>query len=374
MKVLQIVENLDNGAVETWLVNIFRKSHKDSKQLDWTFFCILGSIGVNEEEVIRLGGKVIHSKVGFSGKLTFLKEFRAVLKDGNFEVVVSQHDYLSGLYYLASVGLKIKKRITYIHNLEKGIPVSGKLKRKILAFIFKRLTIWYSDKIVAVSKIALDTFSSNLGKKGQVIYCGIDLNKFNVPYSVEETRAELQISLDAKILLFVGRLDKDKNPIFIVNILQELITHHSQQDYYAVFVGVGNYREKILKLAEDLGVVNRVRLLDHRKDIVKYYFAADVFVFPRFENIPEGLGLAIVEAQAAGLPILTTKAVPQDAFVNKKLIIVLSSRDAPSFWANSIVNLTQEVILDRGQSLKKVIESPFSLENSTYNTLKLINE
>ena len=374
MKVLQIVENLDNGAVETWLVNVYRKSCEDYKQLDWTFFCILKNTGANEAEVLQLGAKVIHSQVGFSGKFSFLKELRSVLKEGNFDVMVSQHDYLSGLYYLASIGLKIKKRITYIHNLEKGIPVGGKWKRVLFAFVFKRLTIWFSDKIVAVSNLALNTFSPNLGAKGQVIYCGIDLKKFNESYPIEATRAELQIGLDDKILLFVGRLDKDKNPIFLVKILEELIKQNGQQNYYAVFVGVGNYKEPIEKLAEEMGVSRNIRILGYRKDVVRFYYAADIFVFPRFENIPEGLGLAIVEAQAAGLPIVTTKAIPKDAFVNIEMIKVLSTTDSPSFWANSICNLIVEENLDKGNAIRKIYESPFSLENSVSNTLKLFNE
>jgi glycosyltransferase involved in cell wall biosynthesis len=374
LKVLQIVENLDNGAVETWLLNVFREAQRDSNQLDWTFYCILGNIGVNEKEVIQLGGKVIHSKFGFSGKFSFLKELRSVLKEGNFDVMVSQHDYLSGLYYLASIGLNIKKRITYIHNLEKGIPASGKLKRALFAIVFKQLTIWFSDKIVAVSNIALNTFSSNLGAKGQVIYCGIDLNKYKESYPIEETRAELQISLEAKILLFVGRLDKDKNSIFIVNVLKELIKSNRQQDYYAVFVGVGNYKEPIKKLAEELGVSTNIRILGHRKDVVRFYDAADIFVFPRFEEIPEGLGLAIVEAQATGLPIVTTKAIPNDAFVINGLINILSSKDSPSIWARSIETILQKVKREKEDSFRMIIESPFSMKNSTINTLKLLHE
>ncbi len=374
MRVLQIVENLDNGAVETWLVNVLRKSHADSKQLDWTFFCLLKNIGANEEEVIQLGAKVVHSQVEISGKFFFLKELRGVLKEGNFDVMISQHDYLSGLYYLASIGLNIKKRITYIHNLEKGIPASGKLKRELFAFVFKRLTIWFSDKVVAVSNIALETFCAKMGVIGEVIYCGIDLDKFKNPYSVEVTRAELQINLDAKILLFVGRLDKDKNSIFIVHILNELIKNNRQLDYYAVFVGVGNYKEPIEKLAEELGVSRNIRIMGHRKDVVRFYFAADIFVFPRFENIPEGLGLAIVEAQAAGLPIITTKAIPSDAFINIDLIKVLDTKDSPSFWASSIESLLQEKKNDKASSLRMIIESPFNIENSTTNTLKLIYE
>lgn len=374
MKVLQIVENLDNGAVETWLVNVFRKSYEDYKQLDWTFFCILKNTGTNEAEVVQLGAKVIHSQIGFSGKFSFLKELRSVLKEGNFDVMVSQHDYLSGLYYLSSIGLNIKKRVTYIHNLEKGIPASGKLKRELFAFVFKRLTILFSDKIVAVSNLALNTFSPNLGAKGQVIYCGIDLKKFNESYPIEATRAELQIGLDAKILLFVGRLDKDKNPIFLVRILKELIKQNGQQDYYAVFVGVGNYKEPIEKLTGELGISRNIRILGHRKDVVKFYYAADIFVFPRFENIPEGLGLAIVEAQAAGLPIVTTKAIPKDAFVNIEMIKVLSTKDSPSFWASSIESLLQKEKFNKASTLRMIMESPFSLENSTINTLKLIHE
>lgn len=103
MKIIHIVENLDKGAVENWLVSIFIESRKTNPALDWTFYCILGKSGRLDELVKANGGKIIYSPVSISLKIHFLRALRGTLKSGNFDIIHSHHDYLSGFYLLASV-------------------------------------------------------------------------------------------------------------------------------------------------------------------------------------------------------------------------------------------------------------------------------
>jgi hypothetical protein len=61
LKVLHIVENLDRGAVENWLVRLLRHASKKGLKLDWTFYCVLGQPGALDEEVTKLGAPIIFS-------------------------------------------------------------------------------------------------------------------------------------------------------------------------------------------------------------------------------------------------------------------------------------------------------------------------
>ena len=59
MKLLHIVENLDKGAVENWLVNVFLEIKKTRHDWKWTFFCILGRPGRLDKKVLEAGGEII---------------------------------------------------------------------------------------------------------------------------------------------------------------------------------------------------------------------------------------------------------------------------------------------------------------------------
>ena len=108
MKIIHIVENLDKGAVENWLVNIFVESRKIRPSWDWTFYCILGREGRLDEKVRNAGGKIVYSPVTVSDKIGFLKSLRRVLKAGKFDIIHAHHDYLSGFYLLASAESNLK--------------------------------------------------------------------------------------------------------------------------------------------------------------------------------------------------------------------------------------------------------------------------
>ena len=111
MRIIHIVENLDKGAVENWLVDIFIESRKIRPSWEWTFYCILGKEGRLDEKVRDAGGEIIYSPVTISNKLAFLSNLRKVLQERKYDILHAHHDYLSGFYLLASLGKKFKKEI-----------------------------------------------------------------------------------------------------------------------------------------------------------------------------------------------------------------------------------------------------------------------
>ena len=374
MKVLQIVENLDNGAVETWLVRAFIDSKKYDNSIHWTFFCILPHKGINEDFVIRNGGIVIHSDHSLSRKFSFLWSLRKILKLGKYDVIHSHHDYITGFYFLSSFGLGINRRIIHVHNLEKHLPVSNAFLKKILLLFFFNIAYFSSDAIVGVSLDALCYFlNGRSNAKGHVLYCGIDFNLFlNNNITNDVFRQKIGIDEDSKILLYVGRLDYDKNAIFIIDILNDLLKIDPQNKYCAIFAGNGPLEGKMKQKADELGILKSVYFVGYRRDIESFYLNSSIFVFPRFESKKEGLGLVLVEAQAAGLPIITTKAIPDDAFFNKGLISISSTELSSREWSNQIINILSTIHVDRSKHIVKAIDSQFSLEYSTKKLIYLI--
>jgi glycosyltransferase involved in cell wall biosynthesis len=372
LRIIHIVENLDKGAVENWLVNIFLSSRKTRPDWHWTFYCILGKEGRLDEKVREAGGEIIYSPVIISHKISFLRHLRSVLKNGSYDIIHAHHDYLSGFYLLASAGIRFKKRILQIHNTDKALPVGNPHLHQVLLGPFRKLCFYFSDLIVGISEDTLIEFTG--GKKlkrpkFKVLYYGIDLRRFEDNASPAEFRSNLGIPEHSKILLFVGRMNELKNPVYIIEILVALLK--SRNDVYGVFVGKGDQEAIITKKAAELGIANHIRLLGWHDNISGIMKNADVFVFPRNEFPKEGLGLVVVEAQAAGLPMFITKGIVQDAIILEELAFYTDLND-PLKWSEKIsAVLNNGAPISRKEALAKMKQSKFELNIATGNFVNL---
>jgi glycosyltransferase involved in cell wall biosynthesis len=376
LRIIHIVENLDKGAVENWLVNVFLESRKNRPNWDWTFYCYLGKKGRLDDKVVAAGGKIIYAPVWISRKYQFIKHLRSTLKAGKYDIIHSHHDYLSGFYLLASAGIRFKKRLLHIHNTDKVLPVGNSTVQKVLLPVFKKLAIHFSDLIVGISKDTLFEFVQNArfrNKKTKVLYYGIDLNSFAATMHPETLRKEWGISAGSKILLYTGRMTTLKNPVFVVDVLKELLT--MRQDVFAVFVGKGELEEAVLERIKALKLTAHVRMLGWRNDIAAIMQAADVFVFPRVEYPKEGLGLVVVEAQAAGLPMAISRGIVEDAIEISELASIIPLEDNVPEWAQVIDTILQRPpVIDKATAFERMQQSRFALPKATGNLISLYED
>ena len=78
-KVLHVVEALDRGAVESWLLRMLTHARRRGDQVDWTFYCTLAAPGARDCEARAMGARVVPSPVQIGDKLAFAKALRAEL-------------------------------------------------------------------------------------------------------------------------------------------------------------------------------------------------------------------------------------------------------------------------------------------------------
>ena len=179
----------------------------------------------------------------------------------------------------------------------------------------------------------------------------------------------LNLPIDAKIILFVGRMNELKNPLFVVDILAKLL--ETTNNIHAVFVGKGGLEVAVEQKAKNIGIYDNVHLLGWRNDIPSIMTQCNLFVFPRLEYPKEGLGLVIVEAQATGLPILVSNGVVDDAFVIKDLVNKIPLKDNVQEWAILADRILLEERMNPILAAQLMNQSEFSLENGTKNFVKL---
>lgn len=135
--------------------------------------------------------------------------------------------------------------------------------------------------------------------------------------SGQRIRKEFGIPLDAKVILSVGEVNKNKNHKVGIEALAKL----KDKKIYYVICGNGPMIDVHKKLALRMGVGDRVIFAGYRTDVIDFYKMADIFLFP---SLREGLSVAVMEAMASGLPILCS-----DIRGNRELIIDENYRFAP---------------------------------------------
>lgn len=128
---------------------------------------------------------------------------------------------------------------------------------------------------------------------------------------------------DTLKLIFIGRLTKEKNvqsAIKAIPILKESIP-----SVELTVVGGGNYRAELIKIAEKLNLTNQINFtgnLSHDQ-IFQQHGKSHLFVFPT--NVKEGFPKVVIEAMAAGLPVITTNVSVLPFLIGTENGIILES-------------------------------------------------
>jgi L-malate glycosyltransferase len=138
-------------------------------------------------------------------------------------------------------------------------------------------------------------------EKFDVIYNGLEIEKFNLPDRRSELFASFNIPSDAKIVTMVGRLMQPKNyPMFIETA--RMAREHKLPLHFIV-VGTGNMRNELEAMVRKFNIEKFVHFTGIRNDIPEILASSDIFFFT---TMSESLPNALLEAMAANLPVITT--------------------------------------------------------------------
>lgn len=135
-----------------------------------------------------------------------------------------------------------------------------------------------------------------------MIYNGIDLPPYTGGTQERAgVRQELGVGPDERLILQVARLDSLKDHVTAVRTMARLVQRRREARLF--LVGEGPMRPVIEGLIARHGLGHSVRLLGLRRDVPRLLSAADLFLLT---SISEGIPLTLIEAMAAGLPVVAT--------------------------------------------------------------------
>lgn len=173
--------------------------------------------------------------------------------------------------------------------------------------IWKQYAGFYSklDYVISPTQTAADLLTKNkLRTDLEVISNGIDLKKYKKKLTPASAKKKLDLP-DKPLILFVGRLDKEKNINVLLDALSELDPKH---EYHVVIAGKGKELNSLVEQAQELNLSSRITFTGFVPDdkLRLFYNAADIFVMP---GIAELQSLVTMEAMATGLPVIGANAV-----------------------------------------------------------------
>jgi glycosyltransferase involved in cell wall biosynthesis len=372
-RVLHVVENLNHGAVENWLVRMQGHARKRKIEVDWTFYCMLGEPGAMDEEARALGATVTHSPVPIGEKLAFVRALRAELRQGEYDVLHCHHDLVSAVYLWAALGLPIKKRLVHVHNAGESVLTPNQIKQFVVRPILRCACLAIADHIVGISNHTLDTFLAGRARRPArdiVLYHGIDPTPFQkAKGDRKEFRHELGLAEDARILLFAGRTVPEKNPLFALDVLKAM--HRLDPSVAGVFVGSGSLDQVVRQRAAKPGFGASFRHLGWRDDVPEIMCCCDWFILPSPEHPMEGFGLTVVEAQLAGLRMLLSQGIPDDPLLPMANFCRLALSAGPKLWANAAIDLLRLLPPSRAVALAALRESQMDMDRALDGLLKL---
>jgi glycosyltransferase involved in cell wall biosynthesis len=229
------------------------------------------------------------------------KELKKLIQKEKYDVVHTHTPNASACVRLASRKMTNMKVIYTAHGFHfyEGAP----LKNWLIYYLIERWLARYTDVIITMNKEDYDRAKKSF-KAGGIEYIpgvGLDTEKFRaVVIDRDEKRIELDMPIDAVMLLSVGELNENKNHETIIKAIAKL----NNPDICYLICGKGGLEKHLKDLAMSLGVSEQVKLLGFRNDISEIYQAADLFVFPSYR---EGLSVSLMEAMAVGLPCVVSK-------------------------------------------------------------------
>ena len=296
--ILHVVTRLPVGGVENMLLKVVKSYDKIRFNVS---VCCLKEGGEVARQLQEAGYEVTilgsMKKHGFDlrGLLSLLR----LIREKEIHILRT-HSYHANLYgRTAGILAKVPVVIPSFHDQYRS-PDTPKIHRRLLNYSLS----YFSDALVAVSNsVASDIARYDMVKpaKIKIIYNGIEIEKFNREISKHEARKILNFPDDFTIIGSVGRLTAQKGHRHLIEAASKL------RNVCVAIAGDGCLMEELRIFAEESHVqcIFTGRLSPDQ--IPLFLKAADIFCFP---SLWEGFGTAIVEAMAAGLPVILSDIPP----------------------------------------------------------------
>ncbi|MFO7870637.1 MAG: glycosyltransferase [Kiritimatiellia bacterium] len=293
IRIIHLVEDLKIGGLERVVSTLARGL--DVRRFDCRVWCVArgGAIADQLEaegiSVEILGITNYHNPVAV---LKLVKRLREAAP-----AIVHTHGYYAGTVgRVAAFLARVPVVIAHVHSTYWGYGRRHLWVERLLSHV--------TDRIICCSNAVSDFVVGREGVDGskvEVVYNGVEQQSAGLPPG--DVKRMLGIGEDRRIVITVASLVGHKGHRYLLDAAVEVTTRIPEAHF--VIVGDGPLRSELERHASNSGIKDRVTFTGVRSDVRDLLEAADVFVLPSCDR--EGLGIALIEAMAAGKPVVATR-------------------------------------------------------------------
>lgn len=299
MKVLHIINNLGSGGAEKLLEDLIPLMNK-MENVEADILLLTDEKNVFHDSLINKGVKVDVVKYRNMYDFRNIFEIKKYIVDGGYDIV---HSHIFPTQYwvaLSRVFLRNKKVkfVTTEHSTH------NRRREKFYFRYIDKLIYSQYDSIISITEKTRDNLIDWIDPKHKkidkhvVIENGVDIAKIKAALPYKKNELINGITENTKLICMVGRFSEAKDQPTLIRAISKL-----SRDIHLILVGEGPLIADNKKLAEELGISDRVHFLGFRQDIPRILKTVDIVVL---SSNWEGFGLAAVEGMAAGKPVVVS--------------------------------------------------------------------
>lgn len=365
-RVLQIMGGLKRGGLETFAMNIYRSIDRSEIQFDFLLTQVVG--GDYEEEAKSMGANIYHLPARNKGYKAYRKALDDFFREHHDYIAI--HEHISSLtsiepaYYAKKYGIPVRIFHSHSSSIQKSLRLHW--VHTILHYLNKPKVHSYATHYLGCSDKALDWMYKYTGvrSKALMVNNGIDCEQYAFKKNVRaEVRKEFSIDADDFVIGHVGRFIPLKNQGFLVDIVDEL--HKTMPSAKLLLVGEGDTMDEIKAKVSDKGLEKSVIFTGVRSDVARLMQAMDIFVMPSWF---EGLPVSLVEAQAAGLPVVASESISHDSDITEN-ILFKSINESVEEWVESVVKWKEKC--GRPNNIEKIKKAGFDSKTTVKQLVKI---
>ncbi len=362
LKILYLITELEFGGAENLLLELSRYISRE--YFDVSIGYLKGK-GTLKEDFKKIGIRVVYFNMRSRLDVFCIFRLAGFIRKEKFDIV---HTHLIDADIFGYFGAKIAgvSRIVSTKHSTDDFRKRKTISVFLDAFVANRIC-----KNIAVSNAVREFLIKHqkiAQEKIKVVYHGINVPRFSWEINKDKSKVDLDLNSEEYIVGVIGRFEKEKGHIFLIEAINKIMLEI--KNIHFVFLGEGSLKESMQEKINSLNLNNKATFLSARKNVESVLNALDILVMP---SLWEGLGMASLEAMAAGVPVLASDVEGiREVVKNNETGILVPPADSGELANQVLALLKDEPLRSRlSKNGRDFVEKNFNI-NKFVNEMELL--
>lgn len=350
MEILHVLNGFNVGGAETFVYNLFSNINNDEYHFDF----LIRNRMINNEllyaECKKKNSNIFITESNIKHPIKNFLQVNKILKENKYDCI---HIHANALIYIIPILIAKKNNIKIVLHSHSVTNNKGGYIGRIVHYINQKIIYNVQMNNIACSIEAGKWMFGD--REYMVIKNAVNAGKYKYSYEVSERLKRENAIKDEVIIGHAGRFVDVKNHEFLVEVFYEYQKNNSHSKL--VLLGDGPLRKAIEEKCEELHIRDKVIFKGNVTNVNEYLMMFDICLFPsKFE----GMSFFLIEAQAAGLPIIASESINKQGVITD-LLFFESLENSSEIWAKSMEQILGKRWI-REKYAEQVESSEFSIK------------